>query len=87
MAVKPKSYAVSVADDWKEYAAGTYDLTDGTFGPARCARRIVPKAAGNFSALDNADGVNKPVNGFAAGYIHDGHVQSITSDVAFVAFW
>ena len=88
MAEKPKSYAETVGDDWKQFAAGgPFDLTDGTNGPQRCARRVVMLAAGDLTACVNAAGTNKPLTGLAAGYVHDGHTQSITPTAACIVYW
>jgi hypothetical protein len=86
MAIAPKTYAASVGDDWKQYAAGAADLiADSPTG--RCARRIVLLAAGDLSPCVNAAGTNKPMTGLPANYIHDAHVQSCTGSVAFIAYW
>ena len=80
---------VGVGNNWREFAAGTVNLLSA--GPPEtlgyCARRLVPKAAGSFTACVDSAGNDEQINNFAAGFVHEAHTQSVVSDVAFVAYW
>ncbi len=88
MATKRVSPTRNVGDDFKEYAAGTYDLTADSPDTKTCARRIVIKGTASTTAsFTNRKGVARTLSALKAWYVHDGHTQAITCDVAFIAYF
>ncbi len=73
---------------WKQYASGAErnlvaDSPDGQ----TCARLVVPLAAGDFTLCKDQNNVDRPITGLPAGYQHLASVSSVTSTVAFIAYW
>lgn len=90
MALSEKDYSQDIGSDWVSLAAGTYNLADGSCAagvPLRAARRIYAAAAGTWSMLKNANGVDRPLGAVALGYTHDAHTQQITTDAAIRVYW
>lgn len=80
---------LGVGRKWRQFDAGTYDLTaDGPTGTqGRCARRLVPKSAGSFTMLKDSGESDFPIDSFPTNFVHDADTSAVTSDVAFVAYW
>jgi hypothetical protein len=63
------------------------DLTTISGKPARCARRIVALAAGNWTLLKNAQGVDAPPGAVPQNFVHDADTSVITSSAAIMVYW
>ena len=83
-----KSYAESVGDAFEFFAsAADVNLTTRPNKPQRAARRIVAMAAGNWTLLKDAEGVDSPPGAVFQGYMHDAHTTAITSTGAIMVVW
>jgi hypothetical protein len=63
------------------------DITTISGKPTRCARRIVALAAGNWTLLKNAQGVDAPPGAVFEGFTHDADTSVITSDAPIMVYW
>lgn len=77
-----------VGEDFKFYATATaVDLTAVSGKPPRCARRIVAMAAGNWTLLKGASGVDEAPGAVFQGFMHDADTAVLTSDAAVMVYW
>jgi len=77
-----------VGEDFHYAATATaLDLTAISGKPARYPRRIVAMAAGNWTLLKNAQGVDSPPGAVFAGFVHDADTSVITSSAAIMVYW
>ncbi len=82
-----RSKSTYVGETWKSYPAGVADLVADSPSGKHCARRVVIDAAGNFTHLYNAKGVDVPLLARAAGYVHDADTSYVDCNVAFTVYW
>ena len=81
--------SIRVGEDFAFFATATaLDLTTISGKPQLlCARRIVAMAAGNWTVLQNAEGVDAAPGAVPAGFVHDADTKVITSSAAIMVYW
>lgn len=88
MSIGRRSRNATYAPTWKTYAAlAAVDCIADSPDGATCARKVTLLAAGNLTVLKDCDGVDKPITGAPANYMHDADVSAVTCSVAFVVSW
>ncbi len=76
-----------VGRTWKQYAAGTYNLTTDAASPGGPARRLILLEDGDFSLLKDCNDNNRPLTGLSADFVFDAYITEVTCSVAFIAVW
>lgn len=71
------------------FVAATTDYNCITNSPdgATCAWKVVLLAAGNFTQLRDADGIDRPFNGAPANFAHEADVSRFTASVDAVVYF
>ncbi len=88
MSIGRRSSTATYAPTWKVYAgAAAVDCIAESPDGSSCASKVVLLSAGDLTVLRDDHGVNRPITGAPAGYVHDADVSAVTGSVGFVVFW
>ncbi len=81
------SNSLHVGEAFEFLAAGTYTLDARPGKPARCSRRIVAMAAGNWTELRDSGENDSAPGAVLAGFTHDGDTYKIVCSAPIMVYW